>query len=100
GRVQGEVLEAWIDPSPPPGASGWLVIGSAPRSSRFCRETHYVDFATDQKIPYLATADGVRFEVPLSGVPKGHSIFAQVLSVERDQACGLRASNALVVTPR
>jgi hypothetical protein len=100
GRVQGEVLEAWLDPPPPPGASGWLVIGSAPRSSRFCRETHYVDFATDQKLPYLAAADGVRFEVPLSGVPKGHSIFAQILSVERDQACGLRASNALVVTPR
>jgi hypothetical protein len=82
------------------GASGWLVLGHAPRQSRFCRETHFVDFATDQKIPYLATAEGVRFEVSLDSVPKGRSVFAQILAVERDQACGLRASNALVVTPR
>ncbi|MGA0870755.1 MAG: Ig-like domain-containing protein, partial [Planctomycetota bacterium] len=27
GRVQGEVLEAWLDPPPPPGAAGGLVVG-------------------------------------------------------------------------
>ncbi|MDA1221618.1 MAG: hypothetical protein O3B85_06325 [Planctomycetota bacterium] len=100
GAVRDGVLEAWIDPAPAVGASGWLVVGHAPRQSRFCRETHFVDFATDQKIPYLATADGVRFDVPLASVPKGRSVFVQILAVERDQACGLRASNALVVTPR
>lgn len=100
GAVRDGMLEAWIDPAPAVGASGWLVLGHAPRQSRFCRETHFVDFATDQKIPYLATAEGVRFEVPLDSVPKGRSVFAQILAVERDQACGLRASNALVVTPR
>lgn len=100
GEVRDGVFVAWIEPAPPPGASGWLVVGQTPRSLRFCRETHYVDFATDQKLAFLATSEGVRFEVPLDGVPRGHSVFAQVLAVERDQACGLRASNALVVTPR
>jgi hypothetical protein len=100
GRVVEGRLEAWLDPAPRGAATGWLVIGTAPMRSRFCRETLYVDLGRGEKLPIAGGSDEVRWDLPLDPALRGATFFAQAFLVDPSARCRLHSTNGLAVTPR